>query len=996
MGDDRRDKKAREKRDGELAAEREVLIRNLREQQEEIYALKAQIAAQQRKTAADLVHDVLKKQGGEQAIEQHVIDKIRAEIAEDMATHKLWRCDSDEFESMENYTHKQFLKDRNGTLLRILQGIADESKAAAVNTLVDLTDLEKHHERSLTSAIASIYSLNNRYFYWAYGRAIALMTRLNSVSKYLGDVVAAGIAGARGSRQTTNILNNEAQKYKQSALDYMRLNHGTGVIRVLADNNAKSYTGVHQRALGATDEVHHVGVFTNMLALVTKPASTDALNIQCCSQLKPWGGLWKNRSDASKESIIDPTEEEREAFEAFVRERVGEGKKFHEVNKAKIAQEIKSRKENEEKAKKAREKKEKVSAVRKASGAPINDENAVNNENEIEVRVGIETEEDEEEATEQDKAQFERLKQGGTGRDPKLDGETKLPFEKWWCEKVCEGCETKYEISAKVCITCIDKDGNPTKGEEDHNANYNKPRKLPNKGDYRKVYDAVHVPVTRTRYPQELRNQRTKSKPSAGRNSGKTISFENTSSGHSRKRKTESSSSDESAIGDPDVDKRTQMIQLPHLNMNPGASQANKRAVLEELLKYGNVITNKNPRGTRHWLFVITDCGARAPLDADENRVIQLLGNGHEGAMNLDVVCDLLFPLFGDFYSKHLTNGDTDGFRKLLRSNGDNHKSIQALKEMALVVTATLWGEFVSEQAWMEHTVDTFLDIFLQDEQNPQRKLYGRVFVTDIVPSLLAFERALRTNRATLRSAARKKNLARIFARGRHIFSKLILAEQVMLYHCAPELIRKEALGQISFNGEAFDWIIENDNKTKKKLINADSEAAVDRADVAATHIDGIQAMLCREGGVKETKDEISRSRPLPDKSNDLIKAVAFLTVNESLTSSGDDKTERGILGEKIIQGAFCALEEEGTKRINSCWHQHVVQNKKIEDVTVEAKKILVCSEGEDVDNSALLPPPPKKKNTKHKVTAPEDGTNTTTPTTREALKNAPLTDRNV
>jgi len=658
--------------------------------------------------------------------------------------------------------------------------------------------------------------------------------------------------------------------------------------------------------------------------------------------------------------------------------------------------EIKKRREEEEKVKKAREKKEKESAVRKASVAPINDENAVNNGNEIGVVVEIETEEDEEEATEEEKARFERLKQGGTGRDRELDGETRLPFEKWWCEKECEGCKTKYGISTKVCITCIDRDGNPTKGEVDYNANYNKPRKLPNRGHYRQVYDAVHVPVMRTQYPQELRNQRAKSKPLAGRNSGKTIVFENTSSGHSRKRKLESSSPDESAIGDPDVDKRTQLIQLPHMNVNPGASQANKRAVLEELLKYGNVLTNENPRGTRHWLFVVTDCGARAPLDADENRVIQLLGNGHEGAMNLDVVCDLLFPLFGDFYSKHLTNGDTDGFRKLLRSNGDNHKSMQALKEMALVVTATLWGEFVSEQAWMEHTVDTFLNIFLQDEQNPQRKLYGRVFVTDIVPSLLAFERALRTNRATLRSAARKKNLARIFARGRHIFSKLILAEQVMLYHCAPELIRKEALGQISFNGEAFDWIIENDNKTKKKFINADSEAAVDRADVAATHIDGIQAMLCREGGVKETKDEISRSRPLPDKSNDLIKAVAFLTVNKSLTSSGDDKTERGILGEKIIQGAFYALEEEGTKRINSCWHQHVVQNKKIEDVTVEAKKILVCSEGEDVDNSALLPPPPPKKNTKHKVTAPEDGTNTTTPTTREALKNAPLTDRNV
>ena len=393
-------------------------------------------------------------------------------------------------------------------------------------------------------------------------------------------------------------------------------------------------------------------------------------------------------------------------------------------------------------------------------------------------------------------------------------------------------------------------------------------------------------------------------------------------------------------------------IDLPCSDFSPNIP-ANKVAAVEICKEYGDVKSYSNPDGSRHFIFIHSDIGAFAYLGNEPSSVIQIIGGWHESQCYQRIIMAIISPLILDFYSKHFTRGDTDGFRNLLRKGNDNHKCMQALKEISQTFVAVYWHEFVHEESNYpknRHTVEVFLEFLLKKSQDDeQQKMYIDIFILGLLPSLFAFERSLRTNNAEMRLAVRKFMLPYVFARGKFNYAKHVLSEMIMVEHCAPTRVKKALdIDSFTYNRDALDSKIESINKTKKKQVNTQNFAAWGQSDVLHSNTDGVQSMMKGQTGVRQTKDDESRSKRLPDKVSDMVNCIALLSTNSPIkfqAMNNDDYEEfQGITGTKVFKAISNDLVNIGVTKIKEMLKK-VQDGFSLDSIKGTSKIVAICED---------------------------------------------------
>jgi len=963
---DDRDTRAQMRRDKEENDRNREIMNGYVVENKELKEELIKIRSKEHKSVQQLLQEILGLEHGEDELLEFVAKNIHRQVVDDIKKNALTTSPPNLMESIGEYTHKGYLEARKGWLVQILTKIGNCAPA----NYVDETSFKLRRQTRLACATAQVYSLIISTYSWTYALGFQVMTRVFSASTFLGDFANEIVAGGVCSKQMANKLDSEAESFREGNVERIKEKHGKDFLMFIADNNVKAtYTGEKQARMPGTAVQHPVSIVCNFMAIAVK-MDDDEDNTQLDENLAPGSNSWATPQDLNHDLILELNGDERKQFDFVVLKKITEAKDFYEKNKQAIDEAVTSRtKEQEERETRNEEKGIMAAAVAGAVAAEEKDENNNNLE------------------SDEDKARTERLKQGGTGRDEELDFEREnnsLTFRQYWQFKVCDSCSRNFKITDLVCDQCRDTSGSPHRDDPClwYNHNYNKLMRLPPRSDYEKEFESQKAYVATQFMPRG--NNSTSTSHQLKKPSLKITTEIKNEGRHKFRNKTTENPSERVSIIDKETNER--MIVVPCMTefFNPGASLANKIRVVKICKKLGNV------GNERAFIVQSNDLGAQAPSKFRKEGIVQVCGAWHELNCYKTVVCEIVYPLVGKFFTLFLTQGDNDGLRTLIRKGLNYHKCMQYLKEIAQVILVTYWSEFVSQSAWHKHDESNFLE-FLQDKrkQDEEHKMYIDIFILKLLPSLFAFELSLRMNDADMRKAARKSLLPFLLSRHRFNYARQIIREHITIEHCAPEVVKlyvnKYAY---SYDGDGIDSFIENSNRTKKSCLGqSNSEFAWSISDYVSANIDKVQDMIHKESGVVGTRDDEPHSRILPEKDGDIINCVAMLSADSPLTRArkliGDeDENFRGVLGENVFR-AINSLEKIGRDRIKKVLNAVTFGKASLDDVSIESKLVEVWKFetkgiGEDEDDDAIVPAPAKEiiveKNNNKKKNKGDDG----------------------
>lgn len=405
-------------------------------------------------------------------------------------------------------------------------------------------------------------------------------------------------------------------------------------------------------------------------------------------------------------------------------------------------------------------------------------------------------------------------------------------------------------------------------------------------------------------------------------------------------------------------------LALPIVCVNPN-SRATIKLVQRQYFKLMGLrgFVDTDDQVSREWLYMITDEGAQLSDKETDERVVALLGLGHEEANAMQRLCRMNYALGGDRLATELGFTEKAG-RIMMQEAKGPHKPWQLLMQYSRIAVAR---GFIRQYLHETGPDGSSVGDFVRWLRAHPRKIVADFYLLRELPGLACVRSGVRRyapgglgGDPTVhfrRFMAGRKVLAPVtWARHGTKYAPALLKETATLMHRMLQPVREQIVSFLSHEGQGWDWKQENANRRlKRNLPSANSETAWKVAGATLDMTEDVRTILEDASGAKDVDREIKVRTPVDlDPFIRKCEVIFFRARSFNSEAEGDDITPRGILPDILLAPTAATYYETGAELMKRALAEVIATPDEMRVPEITTKATLVAfglDAGEDADD---------------------------------------------